>query len=99
MVIMFLSHQPHLPVDAVLEAECVGRSAEDWQLQNEPLDRRRTFLLFDLTQKKPPVKKPPSRKSQSATRQSVYVYVVEDTDIQREPVMPWLISDTKENQF
>lgn len=50
-VFAFLSHQTHLPVDAVLEAECVRRGAEDWQLQNEPLDRRRTFLLSDLTQK------------------------------------------------
>lgn len=46
MAIVFLSHQPHLPVDGVLEAECVGRSAEDWQLQNEPLDRRRTFYCL-----------------------------------------------------
>lgn len=50
-VIALLSHQTHLPVDAVLEAESVRRGAKDWQLQNEPLDRRRTFLLSDLTQK------------------------------------------------
>lgn len=50
-VMAFLSRQTHLPVDAVLEAECVRRGAEDWQLQNEPLDRRRTFLFCDLTQK------------------------------------------------
>lgn len=33
--------QTHLPVDAVLEADGVGRSAEDRQLQNETLDEKR----------------------------------------------------------
>lgn len=52
MVTVFVSYQTHLPVDAVLKAERVRRGAEDWQLQNEPLDRRRSFLFFDLSQKK-----------------------------------------------
>ena len=37
----------HLPVDAVLKADGVGRSAEDGQLQNESC-RKRRHLVTDV---------------------------------------------------
>lgn len=36
----------HLPIDAVLKADGVGRSTEDWQLQNETLYKKRDLVIY-----------------------------------------------------
>lgn len=38
--------QAHLPIDAVLKADGVGRSTEDWQLQNETLHKKRDLVIY-----------------------------------------------------